>query len=312
MKNPRPSFLEVLLGRTVEIEFPGTHNRRRVSKKWFDTMIAEGQVKPVTTNKESQLVSSAEVLVRVARVGPVGLFVPLLDRFPQLAKAKPEDWDFFLGVASVFVGLAQYQAYDSSQDRNRLVRRLVAEEVLKWRSDALDALKDCEGFVARSMEALLQGGKSEWQDALSKSIGVWVCWNVLRRKPEEAADLELATATGVLALKITEGCWEDCSEEAAQEGQNLKRADPRNRVLLATTIIGGGIILGVMSETLVTLGLASAIIGILLNGYFLVRLVITLGKLEKLPVILVGSVPAGLFDAARIFLIGILVRWIVQ
>src|SRR5258708_7484317 len=110
MKGPRPSFLEMLLGRTVEIELPDKPGRRKVSRKWFDAMVAEGKIKPVTGIDESQIISNAELLVRLALLGPIGLFVPLLDRFPHLAKAKPEDWDFFLGVGSAFAGLAQHEA----------------------------------------------------------------------------------------------------------------------------------------------------------------------------------------------------------
>ena len=95
-------------------------------------------------------------------------------------------------------------------------------------------------------------------------------------------------------------------------GKSLERVDPRNRALLLVAILGGGIVFGVASETLMTLVLAAAIIGILLNGYFLVRRVVTLGRLEKLPIALLGSIPAGLFDAAKIFFVGILVRWIVH
>jgi hypothetical protein len=214
MKDPRPSFLEVLLGRTVEIELPGKPGRRKVSKTWFDAMVAEGEIKAVVRDNESQLVSNAQLLVSAAQLGPVGVFVPLLDRFPRLAQAKPEDWDFFLGVASTFAGLAQHEVCDSSPERNRIVRRVVAEQLVKWQPDALDALEDCEALASRSMEALLESGDCEWQDALSKSIGVWVCWNVLRTKSEEAADLELASVVGALALKIVEGCWEQNAGDA--------------------------------------------------------------------------------------------------
>src|SRR4051794_27705274 len=105
MKNPKPSFLELVLGRTVEVELPGKPGRRKVSKKWFDAMVAEGQIRRVSADSESQLVSNAVTLVRVARLGPIEFFMRLLDRFPKLAKAKPEDWDFFLGVGSICAGL---------------------------------------------------------------------------------------------------------------------------------------------------------------------------------------------------------------
>lgn len=213
MTDPKPSLLEVLLGRTVEIELPGKSGRRKVSKKWFDRMVATGQIEPTHRDTEP-LVSNAKLLVRVARIGPVGLFVPLLDRFPGLAKAKPEDWDFFLGVGSAFAGIAQHEFQNSSRAQQEIVRGVVAEELLKWQPDAVEALKDCENFVVRSMEALLEGVEDGRLQALSRSLGIWLFWNVLRRKPEAANELELASVIGALALKIVEGCWEPSKENA--------------------------------------------------------------------------------------------------
>lgn len=207
MKGPKPNLLERVLGRTVEVEIPGKPGRRRVSRKWFDAMVAEGKFTMVPAADESYLASRAVNLVRVARLGPIGFFVRLLDRFPNLSKATPEDWHFLLGVAAVCAGLVQHEILDSSPERNRVVRRVAAEELLKWRPDALEALEDCEEFVVRTMGVLLDGGKMDWQAALAQSVGVWVMWNLLRRKSEEEADLELAAVVGGLVLRIIDGCW---------------------------------------------------------------------------------------------------------
>ncbi len=208
MKDPKPTFLELLLGRTVDVELPGKSGRRKVSKKWFDTMIAEGQIQPANTrDSEPPAVSNAKLLVRLARLGPIGFLVPLLDRFPQLTQAKPEDWDFFLGVGSVCAGLAQHDV-SNPPEWNKVVRRLVAQELVEWHANALDALEDCEEFVTRTMDALLKNSDGEWSDALSKSIGYWVFWNVLRHRPTGDADLELASVVGALALRTVEGCWD--------------------------------------------------------------------------------------------------------
>ena len=161
----------------------------------------------VTGDDETQLASNTRLLVAAAKIGPVGLFVPLLDRFPQLGNTRPEDWDFFLCVAGVFEGIAQYQALGSSPDSKRTVRTIATEELLKWYPEGPDALLDCERFVVGSVDSLLQDGEIDFPHALSMAIGLWVCWNVLRRAPEGDSDSELASALGRLALKITEGCW---------------------------------------------------------------------------------------------------------
>ena len=92
----------------------------------------------------------------------------------------------------------------------------------------------------------------------------------------------------------------------------MQSADLGNRVLLVLAILGGGIALGIFSETLWAIGLAAAAIGIILNAYLLAQLALKAGRREKLTVALLGAIPAGLFDAAKIFLIGLMVRWIAR
>ncbi len=209
MKGPRPSILEVLLGRTVEVQLPGESGRRKVSAKWFDTMVADGTIGPVSNeNSATGLAERTRIMVRATRIGPIGLFVPLSERFSALAGSKPEEWDFFLAVGAVCAALIEHNFRDSSSETNELVRRTAAEELVEWRTVALEALEDCEGFVVRSMEALLQVGDSTAREALSKAIGMWIAWNVLKREPSEEADVALAAAAGTAALKIVEGCWD--------------------------------------------------------------------------------------------------------
>ena len=82
--------------------------------------------------------------------------------------------------------------------------------------------------------------------------------------------------------------------------------------LTVIAILGGGILLGFLSPTLLILALASAVIGIVLNAYLLAKVAVDRGRPERLPVALTGALPAGLFDAAKIFLIGVIVRWLVR
>jgi hypothetical protein len=74
-------------------------------------------------------------------------------------------------------------------------------------------------------------------------------------------------------------------------------------------IIGGGILLGIASETILSLAVSAALTGIALNAWVLISLAIRVGKWDRVPMAAIGAIPAGLFDGVKVFVIGLLTRW---
>lgn len=201
MKGPKPSLLEIVLGQTVEIELPGQSGLRKVSKKWFDRMVAEGRIRRTSSLEATPVAEEARVLVNSARLGPMSLFVPVLDDFPLLADATPEDWDFFLGISVVAAGLTMYKVSKPSQNRAQFFEEEVSHLLQEWASDAQRALSDCKRFLANSA-TLLGDSTIEPTELLQKCLGVWIFKNVMRRLPQDDGDYRLATVLGNLSMKI--------------------------------------------------------------------------------------------------------------
>jgi len=87
------------------------------------------------------------------------------------------------------------------------------------------------------------------------------------------------------------------------------RAESGRETVVFIVIVGGGIIAGLASKNLVSLFLVALILGVLLNGYLLVRAPLKAQMAERVPVALVGAFPAGLYDALKIVATGLVVRW---
>jgi len=78
--------------------------------------------------------------------------------------------------------------------------------------------------------------------------------------------------------------------------------------LTGFTIVTAGVLGGVAMPTWTTLLVFSAVVGVILNLWLLIQLVRQKKAWGALPGVVIGSIPAGLFDGVKILLLGALVR----
>lgn len=67
--------------------------------------------------------------------------------------------------------------------------------------------------------------------------------------------------------------------------------------------------MGVLGSSWTNLAIGAIVVGVLLNVALLGRVALATGKKSKLLLAVVGSVPAGIYDALKIFSIGLALRW---
>jgi len=201
-------LLERLFGQTIEIGLPGkdgTTVRKKISQRWFDSLVAAGKIRPVPSSRFKELEECAKTLVRMATIDFGGSLFLLLDKFPQLARVKSQEWDFFFAIGSVFAGLSDIGS--RSESHKKFVRRMISDALMEWDRDGLRALEDCEGFVIRSIDSISTGDSEALQRHLSNFLGLWIVWNIFQKRPQDS-DLELASVAGDLAFRMVAGCWE--------------------------------------------------------------------------------------------------------
>lgn len=175
----------------IEIEMPepeGKIIRRRVSKKWWDKMVAEGKAKRIGPEVEAQR------FVTMAKGVAATLTLPLLERFPQLAETDIGRLDFLFIIASTQAGVITRAATLSQTDFDRFHDGL-NEELGKWDARALSALDDCARFVNRSVRDVPD---DKLQQFILSVLGYWVLWNLYGRAPN-SGEAGPAPAIGALA-----------------------------------------------------------------------------------------------------------------
>jgi len=90
----------------------------------------------------------------------------------------------------------------------------------------------------------------------------------------------------------------------------MQRAEQGLAWLVLLVVAGSGVALGLFASSWANLGIGAVVAGVLLNAALLSRVALATGNADKLLLAMVGSVPAGIYDALKILSIGLAVRWI--
>ena len=92
----------------------------------------------------------------------------------------------------------------------------------------------------------------------------------------------------------------------------IQRAEEGLEAVVITFILGAGIVLGLGMTTWQRLAIGALCAGILLNVFLLVRGAIVTGNRDRVFAAALGGVPAGVYDALKIFLVGLIAQWIAR
>jgi hypothetical protein len=88
----------------------------------------------------------------------------------------------------------------------------------------------------------------------------------------------------------------------------MYRAETGREGIVFFILFTGGVISGIVAVSWWQLVGLSVAIGILLNVWLLVTAASRLGRPDRMAAAALGGIPAGLFDAVKIFLLGAVVR----
>jgi hypothetical protein len=105
--------------------------------------------------KNDPLRGKAARLVSSAKVNAVTMFLPMLDQHPLLKKANPEQWDFLLTVAGVFIAATRLQNLHLRDDRQRELMEVVADGLTDLSPEnGIRGFEDCKAMFERTFDAL--------------------------------------------------------------------------------------------------------------------------------------------------------------
>lgn len=160
------------------------------------------------SNADDKLETRAKELVSLANVSTVTMFGPLFNQYPQLGKARTEDWDFFATVAFVFMAATRLNALSIPDAKNEALMEIVASELSAWNGNGIRAFGDCQDMFDKQYEVL--SSLPEYADERflgSDALGIWVIWNVLQRDPINEVDMPLVRSSGALITHSAFNWW---------------------------------------------------------------------------------------------------------
>jgi hypothetical protein len=154
------------------------------------------------------LTKQAEMLVPAVKVLAISSFVPMSDKFRFLCNIRPNDWDFFITVATVFVATTRLKGMRIGEKREEALMNIVFSHFNKFDRQAFTAFEDCNSFFADQFDRFIAAGHSP-QYSISDSVGKWIAWNLLQRVPSSEQEISFVRAIGVYITNSMFGWWGD-------------------------------------------------------------------------------------------------------
>ena len=161
--------------------------------------------KPFGTT-EDPLKQQAENLVSVAQINAVGSCTPLLNKFDFLRSVKLDYWDFFVTVATVFMGATRLNNLGINEERQEMLMESIAMRLNEWNRDGIRGFEDCKGFFESEFDRLTAADHDP-KFVASDSIGKWIVWNALGRAPQSEQECLLVRAIGSIVTHSVFDWW---------------------------------------------------------------------------------------------------------
>jgi hypothetical protein len=156
--------------------------------------------------KEDPLLERAATLVEAAQAHAVGMFTPLIDRFPILRKVDIERWDFILTVAGVFMAATRLNNLRLGDAREEKLMGVVAERLNEWKPGGIRGFDDCKGLFEEEFDRLNAAGHDP-RFVASDAVGNWIVRNVLGHVPETNEECMLVRSAGTLTTYAFFDWW---------------------------------------------------------------------------------------------------------
>ena len=157
--------------------------------------------------KLDPLLDRAADLVQAAQMNAVGMFTPLLERFPILRQADTEHWDFIVTVAGVFMAATRLNNLRLGDRREEKLMEVVAERLNQWKAGGIRGFEDCKGLFEREFDRLDAAGHDP-RFVASDAVGKWIVWNLLGRPPQTDEECMLVRATGTMVTHAFFDWWD--------------------------------------------------------------------------------------------------------
>ncbi len=94
-----------------------------------------------------------------------------------------------------------------SDAREEKLMKTVAEFLVDWKSDSIQAFEDCKGLYETEYDLLAAGHEPQYQSC--DAVGKWIVWNVLGRAPESHDECMLVRTVGAMVTHTFFDWWKE-------------------------------------------------------------------------------------------------------
>ncbi len=165
----------------------------------------------VVANTDVLIKDRASQLVGAANIAAITSWTSFSKQLPRVKNIAPEQWDFFVTVAGVFIAVRRLHQSDISESSLDSAAEIIIDKLTAWRPDARAAFEDCHAFYDRTYDGL--SGPDGYEGAnrafiASDSVGAWIVWNLLGRAPDGGDERQLVRGVGVCVVHSFFSWWE--------------------------------------------------------------------------------------------------------
>jgi hypothetical protein len=144
-----------------------------------------------------------------AKIYATSLFVPMVDQFPLLRNVKPDQWDFVVTIAGVFMAATRLRNLKKGDAREEKLMEIIARGL-----DDLDlkngirGFEDCKAMYERAFDGLTNA-HTDPRYISSDALGWWIVWNLLGREPKGEEELRVVRTIGGATVHTFFSWWSD-------------------------------------------------------------------------------------------------------
>lgn len=157
--------------------------------------------------KQDPWYEKAVTLLQAARASAVGIFVPLLDRFPVLQRVDVVHSDYIFTVASVFLAATRLNNLRIDDTREEKLMEIIATQLAEWESGGLQAFDDCKRVFEAEFDRLT-AAENDPRFVAADALGLWITLNLLGNAPETEEESKLVRASGILVVHTFFNWWQ--------------------------------------------------------------------------------------------------------
>jgi hypothetical protein len=154
-------------------------------------------------------IESGKKLPSAAKILAISSYAQFIDKYPIVAKIKPDHWDFILTIAGIFIGVSQLNHENISDSEKDALLDIVTNAGIEIYPDCIQAFEDCRVFVDRTYDGLLQ--EKEYQSnpnyLFTDSLGSWVVWNLFGRVSSNMDERSLIRGLGAYLVHSFISWW---------------------------------------------------------------------------------------------------------